>query len=216
MLLFAKFVPGINTIAAPLAGSMNMRFVRFFVLDLLGASFYVVVWCGVGFVFSDFIAPLTSGYQAGGRIAMWLFAAAITIYFGYHIWVLMKAQASSYVPRVSVSEIARRLYSDLHHDMAVFDVRSHGYYSRNASRIKDSVRLEPNTILQGIESLPRDKEIILYCTCQREATSLRVARILQQHGFRSAVIRGGLRAWKKAGLPLERVPADDVVLLPNF
>ena len=216
MLLFAKFVPGINTIAAPLAGSMNMRFVRFFVLDLAGALIYVLVWCGLGFVFSDFIAPLTNGYQTGSRIALRLLVLAIAIYFGYHIWVFVKAKAASYVPRVSVSEVARRLYSDLHHDMAVFDVRSHGYYSSNALRIKDSVRLEPNTILQQIEDLPRDKEIILYCTCQREATSLRVARILQQHGFRAAVIKGGLRAWKKAGFPLERVPADDLVLLPNF
>jgi rhodanese-related sulfurtransferase len=120
------------------------------------------------------------------------------------------------VPRVSASEVARRLYSDLHRDMAVFDVRSHGYYSSKASRIRSSVRLDPNTLLEHIETLPKDKEIILYCTCHGEATSIRVARILQQHGFRSSVIRGGLRAWRKGGFPLETVPADDVVLMPTF
>jgi rhodanese-related sulfurtransferase len=100
--------------------------------------------------------------------------------------------------------------------MAVFDVRSHGYYSNKAFRIKSSVRLEPNTLLQQTERLPKDKEIVLYCSCHREATSLRVARILQQHGFRSSVIKGGLRAWRKGGFPLETVPPDDVVLLPTF
>lgn len=216
LLVFAKFVPGINSLAPPLAGSMNMRFGQFFALDLAGASLYAVVWCGIGYVFSDILAALTSGYQTGGRILLWLAAFAIAIYFGYHIWLVLRQAALSYVPRVSPSEIARRFYSDLHGDMAVFDVRSHGYYSNKASRIKGSVRLEPNTLLQQIDNLPRDKEIILYCTCQREATSLRVARILQQHGFRSSVIKGGLRAWKRAGFPLETVPPEDVVLLPTF
>jgi membrane protein DedA with SNARE-associated domain/rhodanese-related sulfurtransferase len=216
MLVFAKFVPGINTLAPPLAGSMNMRFVQFFALDLGGASLYAVAWCGAGFLFSDFLALLMSGYQTGSRILVWVVAFAIAIYLAYHIWLLLRAAGLSYVPRVSAPEIARRLYSDLHRDMAVFDVRSHGYYSNKASRIKGSVRLEPNTLLQQIESLPKDKEIVLYCTCHREATSLRVARILQQHGFRSSVMKGGLRAWKKGRFPLETVPPDDIVLLPTF
>jgi membrane protein DedA with SNARE-associated domain/rhodanese-related sulfurtransferase len=216
MLVLAKFVPGINTLAPPLAGSMNMRFVQFFALDLAGASLYALTWCGAGFLFSDILSALTSGYQTGSRILLWAVAVAIVIYFGYHIWLMLRAAALSYVPRVSASEVARQFYSDLHGDMVVFDVRSHGYYSNKAYRIKGSLRLEPNTLLQQIENLPKDKEIVLYCTCQRDATSVRVARILQQNGFRSSVVKGGLRAWKKAGFPLENVPSDDVVLLPTF
>jgi rhodanese-related sulfurtransferase len=216
MLVLAKFVPGINTLAPPLAGGMNMRFVQFFALDLAGALLYAGAWCGAGFLFSDFLANLTNGYKTGGRILLWFVTFALAFYFGYHIWLLLKAGGLSYVPRVSASEVARRVYSDLHRDMVVCDVRSHGYYSHKAFRVKGSVRLEPNTLLQQIESLPKDKEIVLYCTCHREATSFRVARILQQHGFRSSVIKGGLRAWKKGGFPLETVPPDDLVLLPTF
>ena len=50
----------------------------------------------------------------------------------------------------------------------------------------------------------------------REATSARVAHILREHGFDAYVIHGGLRAWSKAGYPLEAVPSDDLVLLPTF
>ena len=35
-------------------------------------------------------------------------------------------------------------------------------------------------------------------------------------GYDARVIVGGLRAWKKAGLELEPVPAEDIVLLPTF
>jgi rhodanese-related sulfurtransferase len=43
-----------------------------------------------------------------------------------------------------------------------------------------------------------------------------VARELQKKGVDVAVIKGGLRAWKKAGLPLEPVPADEIAALPAF
>jgi rhodanese-related sulfurtransferase len=159
---------------------------------------------------------LTNGYTAGSRIFLWLVVIAVAIYFGHHVWMMLKAESRTYVPRVSAAEVARRFYSDLYNDMAVFDVRSHGYYSSKAFRVKGSLRLEPNTLLQQTERLPRDKEIIVYCSCYGEATSLRVARILQQHGFRSSVMKGGLRAWKRGGYPLETVPPEDVILLPTF
>jgi rhodanese-related sulfurtransferase len=50
----------------------------------------------------------------------------------------------------------------------------------------------------------------------RQATSARVAHILREEGFKAYVIHGGLRAWVKAGHPVEPVPSEDMVLLPTF
>src|ERR1700684_3539581 len=50
LLVIAKFIPGINTLAPPLAGSMNMRFASFLRLDLAGAALYVGSYFGVGFI----------------------------------------------------------------------------------------------------------------------------------------------------------------------
>ena len=43
-----------------------------------------------------------------------------------------------------------------------------------------------------------------------------MALLLHEQGFRAFVIAGGLRAWRKAGHPLEPVPHDDLVKLPTF
>jgi rhodanese-related sulfurtransferase len=43
-------------------------------------------------------------------------------------------------------------------------VRSHGYYDAGAWRIKGSVRIEPNNLIEEIKNLPKDKEIYLYCS----------------------------------------------------
>jgi rhodanese-related sulfurtransferase len=43
-----------------------------------------------------------------------------------------------------------------------------------------------------------------------------VAHLLRETGYDARVIVGGLRAWTKAGYPMEPVPAGDIVLLPTF
>src|SRR5207248_10222196 len=66
-LLFAKFIPGVNTMAPPLAGSMKMRFTQFIRFDAAGATAYVVVYFALGYVFRDFMAAITRGFQAAGH-----------------------------------------------------------------------------------------------------------------------------------------------------
>ncbi len=66
-LVIAKFIPGINTMAAPLAGSMNMRFAQFFRLDLAGAVLYTVTYLLVGYISRDFLAAVLNGFHAAGR-----------------------------------------------------------------------------------------------------------------------------------------------------
>ena len=68
------------------------------------------------------------------------------------------------VPRVQVEELAKRLASEHADRVLIVDVRSHGYYDSGAARIKNSIRIEPNNLEEEIKSLPKDKDIYLYCT----------------------------------------------------
>jgi rhodanese-related sulfurtransferase len=83
-------------------------------------------------------------------------------------------------------------------------------------RITGSRRLDPHTLHQSNEEFPAGQRVFVYCTCVREATSMRVARELEANGIRVAVIKGGLRAWKKEGLPIEAVPLEEIAVLPAF
>jgi membrane protein DedA with SNARE-associated domain/rhodanese-related sulfurtransferase len=217
LLLFAKFVPGINSLAPPVAGSMNMRFWQFLGLDSLGAVIYVGAYWSLGFIFSDALQKITSGYQAVGKVISWIIVAAAIAYIAYQVYARMKAPPLRAVHRTPPEVVASFLYSDQGEmDVAVYDVRSHGYYDPNAVRIRNSRRLEPNALNQYPAEYFQAKQVFLYCTCIREATSSRVAYLLRQQGVQSYVIEGGLRAWKKAGLPLEPVPQDEIIALPSF
>ena len=163
-LLLAKFVPGVNTMAPPLAGSMKMRPEQFLRLDLAGAVLYVFAYTGLGFIFRDFLAAIMQGFHAAGRAMEGLVLVALAGYVVYRVRVYKKSGDFRSVPRVQVQELAARLASTDRHKILVVDVRSHGYYDAYAARIEGSVRIEPNNLAEEIKDLPKDKEIYLYCT----------------------------------------------------
>jgi membrane protein DedA with SNARE-associated domain/rhodanese-related sulfurtransferase len=216
LLIVAKFIPGINTMAPPLAGSMQMRFLSFLQLDLIGAALYIGLYFGIGFVFSGALHAVTQGYRAFGRLMGGVGIALVVAYLGVRLWLLIKEKKQPPVVYAFPLEVAETSLAGSH----IYDVRSHGYFDANAVRIKGSKRLDPNALNQSTPDFATQQQVYLYCTCVREATSRRVARELEiklkEAGVRIAVIKGGLNAWRKAGLPTEVVPRDDVTALPLF
>ena len=163
-LLFAKFVPGVNTMAAPLAGSMKMRFRQFLVLDCMGALLYTLAYAGVGFLFRNFLAQITQGFQTVGHIFGEALLVAAVVYIGYRVWLYRKNRIYDVVPRVQATELASKLVLEQGKDILLVDVRSHGYYDSGAERIKGSVRLEPNNLAEELKNFPKGKDIYVYCT----------------------------------------------------
>jgi len=92
-LVIAKFVPGLNTMAAPLSGSMKMRFGQFLLLDSAGALLYTTIYILVGYVSRDFLAATLRSFYAAGRVMEALVAIAIIIYAGYWVRQIIKYRA---------------------------------------------------------------------------------------------------------------------------
>jgi membrane protein DedA with SNARE-associated domain len=164
-LVLAKFIPGINTMAPPLAGSMKMRPAQFLALDLAGCLLYIFAYAGVGFVFSGVVEMLANTFHRFSSGVTWVVALGIIAWAAYHAYLYWKHRVYRVVPRVQASELAAKLGSaeEAAH-LVIADVRSHGYYDPGASRIRGSIRIEPNRLRDVLNDLPRDKEIYLYCT----------------------------------------------------
>jgi len=220
-LLFAKFVPGLSTVAAPLAGSLNMKLWRFWRLDACGVLLYVSAWSLTGFVFARFLRVILVALTRLGHITAATVLAIIALYVGWLTYNWIHDKRFKNVERVAAHELHDRLRKATHDRVLVIaDVRSHGYYDPGMQRIKNSIRVEPSRLKEELvalrEFMAPECEIYLYCSCAREATSVRVAHMLEMENCRTKVIRGGLKAWIKAGGPLEPVPAGDVEHLPQF
>lgn len=163
-LLFAKFVPGVNTMAPPLAGSMKMKFLQFLRLDFVGACLYILAYGSVGYVFRDFVARITRGLQSAGHVFAEVILAAAVVFAIYRIVQYRRYKIGDVVPRIAVEELGKKLASGRREDVILVDVRSHGYYDSGAERIAGSIRLEPNRISEELKALPPDKDIYVYCT----------------------------------------------------
>jgi membrane protein DedA with SNARE-associated domain len=163
-LVIAKFIPGINTMAAPLAGSMKMRFGQFLYLDLAGALLYSTTYLLVGYLSRDFLAATLRNIQAAGRVMEVVVIVALGAYTAYRVVQFRKYRKYDVVPRVQVQELAARLAAGEGDRLRIVDVRSHGYYDVGAERIAGSIRIEPNNLEEEIKNLPKDRDIYLYCT----------------------------------------------------
>jgi membrane protein DedA with SNARE-associated domain/rhodanese-related sulfurtransferase len=220
-LLFAKFIPGLGTVAAPLAGSLNMRFARFLKLDACGVLFYAAAWSTVGFLFAPFLRIIIGWVVRAGHLTAATVTGAIVLYVLWLLGSSLHDNRFSNIERVAAEELNERMKAPSNDRVVVIaDVRSHGYYDPAAQRIKNSIRVEPNRLREEVEALREfmapECEIYLYCSCARDATSVRVARELEKENCATKVITGGLKAWIKAGGPLEPVPPADVEHLPRF
>jgi membrane protein DedA with SNARE-associated domain/rhodanese-related sulfurtransferase len=222
-LLVAKFVPGLAEVSSVLAGSLKMRPRRFLLLDGLGVLAYVTSWSVAGFVFARFLRVAIAWVERVGHFTAAMLAGIVVLYV---LWVVLSLLRESRLPKVEkigAKELRKYLQTTKPDRLLIIaDVRSRGYYDPGMQRIKNSIRVDPSRLQEDLEVLQEfmlpqpDCEIYLYCSCAHEATSMRVARMLQRENCTTKVIRGGLKAWVKAGGPVEPVPHDDVEHLPRF
>ncbi|HXZ79853.1 MAG TPA: VTT domain-containing protein [Terriglobales bacterium] len=162
-LMIAKFIPGVNTMAPPLAGSMKMSLGQFLRLDFIGCALYVSAYVSIGYLFSQFFELLARGLATVGHTLASALVIAILVYMVYRFYLYWQHRVYRVVPRVQIEEVMERLQSDAG-AVIVADVRSHGYYDAGAQRIRHSIRLEPNNLTAATADVPKEKLVFLYCT----------------------------------------------------
>jgi membrane protein DedA with SNARE-associated domain/rhodanese-related sulfurtransferase len=220
-LLFSKWIPGLSAMAAPIAGSLNMRFWRFLSLDTCGVAVYIAVWLSIGYTFSRFLDRIEAALSRLGHATMVVLALVVAAYAVSVLIFWIKARKYEKVQKISARALRQRLEAlDPSKLVVIADVRSHNYYDPGMQRIKNSIRVEPTRLKEELialrEFMAPECEIYLYCSCIRDTTSKRVAHMLELENCRTVVIEGGMKAWINAGGELELVPASDVQHLPRF
>ncbi len=136
-LLFSKFVPGLGAMAAPLAGSLNMRLGRFLRLDAAGAIFYTSTWIFTGYLFSRFIRLIEFWIAQASHVVMLVILVLVSIYAVSWFVFYLRARRFASIERVPAADLHQRLQTeDPNRLVIIADVRSHGYYDPGMQRIK--------------------------------------------------------------------------------
>jgi membrane protein DedA with SNARE-associated domain/rhodanese-related sulfurtransferase len=220
-LLFAKFIPGLGMVAAPLAGSLNMRLTRFLRLMAIGELLYCGTWLMAGYIFFRFVREVAAWVESVGHAALLILLLVVAGYGITVLFFILRSRQYKLVEKISPEGLQERIEGmGADRLVVIADVRSHNYYDPGMHRIKNSIRVEPHRLQEELEALHEfmapDCEIYLYCSCIRDTTSVRVAHAMKQANLRTTVIKGGMKAWARAGGELEPVPEADLRRLPRF
>jgi len=140
--------------AAPIAGSLNMRYWRFLSLDLTGVALYVGTWLTFGYVFSRFLASIVTWLHTIGHAVLILVAILVAGYGLSVLFFLDTCRKYNKIQKVSAETLRIRLSeADPTKLRIIADVRSHNYYDPGMQRIKNSIRVEPTRLKEELEAL---------------------------------------------------------------
>jgi membrane protein DedA with SNARE-associated domain/rhodanese-related sulfurtransferase len=204
-LIVAKFVPGLSLIAPPLAGATRMAWLRFLAYSTLGAAAWVGVALMGGMLFRRQIEALLPRIADFGLAAVSAFAVVLVGYVAYKWWERKRFYSVLRMAQITVNELNRLMATPP--PPLIVDVRSPTAVQLEPRCIPGSIRIPLIDVQQHLRDLPRDRDIISYCTCPNEASAAQVARILMNNGFkRVRPLHGGLDAWIAAGYTVDSVP----------
>jgi membrane protein DedA with SNARE-associated domain/rhodanese-related sulfurtransferase len=201
-LIIAKFVPGLAIIAPPMAGALRIGWPRFILLSTCSAILWVGSALLAGILFKSQIARLLDNLSGLGSLVVSVVAALLAAYIGYKWWERSRFYRLLRMARISVADLYALIQAGA--SPVILDVRSTTARELEPKWIPGALNVPLQEVGRHLKELPRDREIILYCTCPSEASAARVAKILMNHGFtRVRPLQGGLDAWIAAGYAVE-------------
>jgi len=205
LLAFAKFVPGLGMLAPPVAGQNGMGFASFLLFDGIGASLWVGVLLAIGRLFGAALQRDPSLLNWVGRFSGALLILGILGFFLGRLYrrrvVLRQLAASRLEPQALKEQLeaGEAVYIvDLRHPLELLS---------DPYTLPGALHFSPQDVTARHQEIPRDRDVVLYCTCPSEATAAKTAMTLLKLGIeRVRPLRGGFDEWKKLGYPLDAIP----------
>jgi membrane protein DedA with SNARE-associated domain/rhodanese-related sulfurtransferase len=198
----AKFIPGLSTLAPPLAGNSGVSTARFLFFDGIGSLLYVGGFLLVGVLFSRQLEAIMAALASLGTGALGVVAGLVVLYVGYKYFQRHRLLRDLRMARISVDELHQKMEGG--ENLMILDLRSQAALEEDPSLIRGALHLSMDEVDGHLVKVPRDHDIILYCSCPNEVSAARVALQLQRKGFsRVRPLLGGFDAWRERNYPTE-------------
>ena len=202
-LLLAKFVPGFSTVAPPLAGIVGMSPATFVLYDIGGTLIWAAASAGVGALFTNQLEQLMGLFDQAGGLMLLIMLLGLAGFIGYKFYHRQKFLRHLRMAKISVDELKQRM--DAGDAISVVDVRHPLALDLDPESIPGAINFTLEEIEHRHHEIPRDRDIVLYCTCPNEVSSARTAFLLKKKGIhRVRPLEGGLDAWRERKFPVER------------
>lgn len=161
-LLVAKFVPGFSTVAPPMAGATRATLGEFLLFDGGGALLWAGAGVAGGMIFHRAIDRALAYLASFGGAAFAVLGVGLIIFIAFKWWQRRRFYKVLRMARISVEDLRRLM--DEGQSPVVLDVRTVKGRSLDPRRIRGASVLDAEHLDEALRDLPRDREIVLYCT----------------------------------------------------
>ena len=161
-LLVSKFLPGMTTVLPPLAGVFGVSRLQFALYDVAGSILWAGVWMGLGFLFSDAIETVILRVASLGRAAVLVVASALV---GYVVLKYLRRQLflrRLRTARISAEELKGKLAAG--EEIVIIDLRTALDVAATPFAIPGSRWIPAEQLDDRLADIPRDRELVLYCS----------------------------------------------------
>jgi membrane protein DedA with SNARE-associated domain/rhodanese-related sulfurtransferase len=204
-LVLAKFLPGVNPLAAGLAGVVSIRPERFLLYAAAGSLLWAGAWITLGYAFSSVIGFVVTRVAQVGTPLVIVIAAALAVYLVFKYARRQRFLRHLRKARITAIELKRRLDAGDH--LVIVDLRTALDIEAAPYKIPGADIIDPQELQHPHQRIPRDSEVVFYCAEPREATSARIALRAAAIGFKNVhPLSGGLEGWRQAGFVVEPLP----------
>src|SRR5438132_893401 len=169
----AKFIPGLSTLAPPLAGSSGVSAPRFLFFDGAGSLLYGGGFLLVGVIFSHQLEQVIVAFGSLGGSALALVAGLVAVYLGYKYFQRHRLLHDLRMARITADELHEK--QEAGENLMILDLRPRTELEQNPSLIRGALHMSMDEVELRFQEIPRDREIVLYCSCPNEVSSARVA-----------------------------------------
>jgi membrane protein DedA with SNARE-associated domain/rhodanese-related sulfurtransferase len=206
-LVVAKFIPGLSTLAPPLAGNSGFSIPRFLFYDGIGSLLYVGGFIMVGVLFSHQLEAILAALANLGTSALALVGGLVVLYIGYKYFQRYRLLHQLEMARITVDELHDK--QEAGENVMILDLRSQAALAEEPALILGALHMNMDEVEGRLQDIPRDRDIVLYCSCPNEVSAARVALQLQRKGFsRVRPLLGGIDAWRERNFPTELRPVS--------
>ncbi|EHP86498.1 Rhodanese domain protein [Geobacter metallireducens RCH3] len=105
---------------------------------------------------------------------------------------------------ISAAEVKARMNAG--EQLFFVNLRHHQDWDLAVMQVRGALRIDDDKVEAHLEEIPRERTVVVYSTCPGDEPSARVARLLQEHGWKDAhSLIGGFEAYCQEGLPVEEI-----------
>ena len=203
-IMIAKFVPGLATLAPPVAGQNGMAFGSFLLFDAIGAAAWLGALLAAGRFFGDLLRHDPGLLNWVGR-----FSGALLILGTLGLFVARLVRRRIILKKLAAARLEPeelKNWIDSNEPVYVVDLRDPKELLAEPFTLPGALHFAPDDLAARHLEIPRDRDVVLYCSCPSEATAAKTALTLFRLGIeRVRPLRGGYDEWKRLGFPLDSV-----------